>query len=210
MSYLKDLLGESFKEGMTEDEISEALQNLGVGKTKDNTSEIDKLKAQLSKANSEAADYKKQLRAKQSDEEAKKAEQAAQMKELTEENAKLKRSMTISETSAKLLGLGYDAKLATDTATAMADGNMDAVMKNQAVFLEAQKKQIEAEALKGMHRPKNGSTEGEGASGMTHDKFRKLPLSERFKFAQDNPDEYKEIYGETTPTEGGKDTGGNK
>ena len=68
MSYLSDLLGEAYKEGMTEEEISTALQTAGAGQS--NTAELDKLKAQLSKANSEAADYKKQLRGKQTADEA--------------------------------------------------------------------------------------------------------------------------------------------
>ena len=59
MSYLSDLLGDSYKEGMTEEEISTALQAAGAGQNND--AEINRLKAQLSKANSEAADYKKQV-----------------------------------------------------------------------------------------------------------------------------------------------------
>ena len=66
MSYLSDLLGKAYKEGMTEDEISAALEAVGQG----NDAEVNRLKAALSKANSEAADYKKQLRSKQSDDEA--------------------------------------------------------------------------------------------------------------------------------------------
>ena len=68
MSYLSDLLGDAYKEGMTEEEISTALQSAGAG-AKDNEAEVNRLKAQLSKANSEAADYKKQLRGKQSEDE---------------------------------------------------------------------------------------------------------------------------------------------
>ena len=78
MSYLSDLLGDAYKEGMTEEEISTALQSAGAG-AKDNEAEVNRLKAQLSKANSEAADYKKQLRGKQSEDEAAAAEQKATM-----------------------------------------------------------------------------------------------------------------------------------
>ena len=77
MSYLSDLLGDSYKEGMTEEEISTALQAAGAGQNND--AEINRLKAQLSKANSEAADYKKQLRGKQTADEAAAAEQKATM-----------------------------------------------------------------------------------------------------------------------------------
>lgn len=88
MSYLSDLLGDAYKEGMTEEEISTALQSAGAG-AKDNEAEVNRLKAQLSKANSEAADYKKQLRGKQSEDEAAAAEQKATMDKLTQENADL-------------------------------------------------------------------------------------------------------------------------
>jgi hypothetical protein len=211
MSYLKDLLGDSYKEGMTEDEISSALETLKAGKQTDNSAEVEKLKAQLSKANSEAADYKKQLRSKQSDEEMKAAEIAENMKKLTEENASLKRNIAISQRQAELISMGYDKKLAESTATAMADGDMDTVMKNQAAFIDAQKKQIEADAMKSTPRPKTGSEQGAGVSGMTHDSFRKLSLKERFEFAKNNPDEYKELYENGTDNkESTENTGGNE
>ena len=88
MSYLSELLGNAYKEGMTEEEISNALQSMGAG-VKDSDTEVTRLKAQLSKANSEAAEYKKQLRGKQSADEVAAAEQKAAMNKLTEENLSL-------------------------------------------------------------------------------------------------------------------------
>lgn len=159
MSYLSDLLGSAYKEGMTEDEISTALQTVGQG----NEAEINRLKAALSKANSEAADYKKQLRTKQTDDEAAEAERKANMEKLTQENADLKRSIALSEKKAKLLGMGYDEQLADSTATAMVDGDMDTVMANQSKYLEAQKKDILADKMKKTPRPAGGSENTDGA-----------------------------------------------
>ena len=159
MSYLSDLLGEAYKEGMTEEEISTALQTAGAGQS--NTAELDKLKAQLSKANSEAADYKKQLRGKQTADEAAAAEQKAAMDKLTQENADLKRSFALSDKKAKLIAMGYDEKLADSTAVAMVDGDMDTVMANQAKFNESREKAIQAELMKKTPRPAAGS-EGTG------------------------------------------------
>lgn len=153
MSYLRDLLGSAYKEGMTEEEISTALQAIGQG----NEAELNRLKAALSKANSEAADYKKQLRTKQTDDEAAAAEQKSNMEKLTQENADLKRSMALSESKAKLLAMGYDEELATDTATAMVDGDMDKVMANQSKYLEVQKKNIQADHMRGTPRPAAGA-----------------------------------------------------
>lgn len=155
MSYLSDLLGSAYKEGMTEEEISTALETVGQG----NEAEVNKLKNALSKANSEAADYKKQLRTKQSDDEAAAAMQKEEHDKLVQENADLKRSIALSERKAKLISMGYDEKLADETATAMVDGDMDTVMANQSKYLEVQKKTIQADHMRGTPRPKEGSNQ---------------------------------------------------
>lgn len=159
MSYLSDLLGKAYKEGMTEDEISAALETVGQG----NEAEVNRLKAALSKANSEAADYKKQLRTKQTDDEAAAAAQKEEHDRLVQENADLKRSMALSERKAKLLAMGYDESLADETAAAMVDGDMDKVMANQSKYLEVQKKNIQADAMRKTPRPAAGD-DGDGGS----------------------------------------------
>ena len=159
MSYLSDLLGKAYKEGMTEDEISAALETVGQG----NEAEVNRLKAALSKANSEAADYKKQLRTKQTDDEAAAAAQKEEHDRLVQENADLKRSMALSERKAKLLAMGYDESLADETAAAMVDGDMDKVMANQSKYLEVQKKNIQADAMRKTPRPAAGD-DGNGGS----------------------------------------------
>lgn len=159
MSYLSDLLGKAYTEGMTEDEISAALETVGQG----NEAEVNRLKAALSKANSEAADYKKQLRTKQTDDEAAAAAQKEEHDRLVQENADLKRSMALSERKAKLLAMGYDESLADETAAAMVDGDMDKVMANQSKYLEVQKKNIQADAMRKTPRPAAGD-DGNGGS----------------------------------------------
>ena len=159
MSYLSDLLGKAYKEGMTEDEISAALETVGQG----NEAEVNRLKAALSKANSEAADYKKQLRTKQTDDEAAAAAQKEEHDRLVQENADLKRSMALSERKAKLLAMGYDESLADETAAAMVDGDMDKVMANQSKYLEVQKKNIQADSMRKTPRPAAGD-DGNGGS----------------------------------------------
>lgn len=156
MSYLSDLLGDAYKEGMTEDEISVALQGIGDG----NTAEMNRLKTALSKANSEAADYKKQLRSKQSDDEVTAAAQKEEREKLLQENADLKRLIALSERTAKLLAMGYDEKLAESTATAMVDGDMDTVLANQSKYLEVQKKNISADMMRKTPRPAAGAETG--------------------------------------------------
>lgn len=153
MSYLSDLLGNAYTEGMTEDEISAALE----ARDNNKNTEFNRLKAALSKANSEAADYKRQLRTKQSDEEAAETARKEEHEKLLQENAELKRSIALSEKKAKLISMGYAEKLATETAEAMVDGDMDKVLVNQGVYLETQKKDILAEAMRKTPRPAPGA-----------------------------------------------------
>lgn len=162
MSYLSDLLGGAYTEGMSEEDISEALSNVMKGKEESGSAELTKLKNALSKANSEAADYKKQLRAKMSEDEAAAVAKQEEIDKILKENADLKRNMALSERQTKLLAMGYDEKLALSTAEAMVDGDMETVMANQAKYLEAQKKEILADKMKSTPRPGGGAESGGG------------------------------------------------
>lgn len=157
---LKELLGEAYKEGMTFEEAEAALRN--VTPPDNGAGEVTKLKTALSKANAEAAEYKKQLRAKQTDDEAAAAAQKEEHERLMKENADLKRSATVSEKKAKFLALGYDDQLAESTAAALVDGDMETVITNQSKFLEVQKKDLFADKMKKTPRPGAGA-EGSGA-----------------------------------------------
>lgn len=167
MSYLSDLLGDAYKEGMTEDEISVALE----GKKSTSDSEMIRLKNALTKANSEAAEWKKKVREYQTDEEAKAAAQKEELEKIIQENADLKRAANISDKKAKLISLGYDEKAADETATAMIDGDLEKVISNQAVFLEAQKKIAVADQLRKTPRPNGNGSDGDDSSGKQYDKL---------------------------------------
>lgn len=164
MSYLSELLGDAYKEGMTEEDISAALEKAN----KKGTSDVDKLKASLTKANAEAAKYKQQLRERQTDEEAAKSAQEEQLKTLIEQNNELKRTLDLSEKKSKLMGAGYDEELAGVTAKAMIDGDIDTVIANQAKYLEAQKAAIKTDLMKQTPRPTEGS---DGASPVDYNKL---------------------------------------
>lgn len=96
---------------------------------------------------SEASELSKQLKAKMTEQELADAESEKAFADMKAELETLKREKTVSGYKAKYLGLGYDEKLADETAIAMADGKTDIVFANQQKFLENQKKAIEAEAL---------------------------------------------------------------
>lgn len=156
MSYLSDLLGSAYKEGMTEDEISTALETVNVSATEKHDSEINKLKTALSKTNAEAARYKKQLQGLQSEEEAAKAAQKEEWDRITQENAELKQTIAVSERQTQLLGIGYAPELAAVTAKAMVEGDLNTVIANQQKFLEAKTKEMATNAMKNTPRPPMG------------------------------------------------------
>ena len=114
---------------------------------KDNSDEVTKLKTALSKANSDAAEWKRQFREKQT--EAERAEAERQEREAAVENElrELRRDKTVSGFMAQCLALGYDKELALRAAEAMADNDAAAIMACQQDFLEAKQKELEAAAL---------------------------------------------------------------
>ena len=131
-------------------------------------SEVDKLKAALSKANSEAAEYKRQLREKQSASEREAAERAEQEKAMRDELETLRKEKAVTDYTNKALEVGFDAEIAAQTANAMADGNMDAVFDALKAFVEATKTRLENEALNrqpalsaGVPPTKNTTTDAE-------------------------------------------------
>jgi hypothetical protein len=136
-------------ESMTAEEKLKALEeyDFDAPAPKDNTDEVTKLKSALSRANSEAADWKRQLREKQTEAERAEAERAEREKAVEEELKSLRRDKTVSGYIAQCLALGYSAELAQKAAEAMADGNAAEIFACQQEFLEVKKKEIEAAAL---------------------------------------------------------------
>ena len=122
----------------------------------DDNSDVEKYKNLISKANSEAAEWKKKHNALLSDDQRKEQEQKEQYDSLVKELESLKKEKTVSEHKAKFLGLGYNEALATETATALADGDLAKVFSNQQIFLTEREKAIKAEALKSTPTPPAG------------------------------------------------------
>lgn len=112
----------------------------------DNT-EADKLKAALSKANSEAAEWKRQFREKQTEAERAEAEQAEKQKAMMDELTSLRREKETSSLIAQFMSTGYDKDLAAKAAEAMVDGRTADVISIQTEFLTQKQKELEAAAL---------------------------------------------------------------
>ena len=186
---IKDLLKDAYKEGMTIEEINAALE--GIDLPTDNTSEIERLRNALSKSNSEAADYKKQLREKMSADEIKAKEDSERYEDLQTKYEALLKESNISKNKARLLALGYNDALATETAEAMENGEIDKVFANQKKHIESVEKRIREDALKDTPKPTGGS----GKSTITKETLKGMSPLERHVFSVQNPELYKEIYG---------------
>ena len=156
--------------------------------------DLEKVKDAKNKANSEAAEYKKQLKALQDQQKTGNTKADATIAQLQEQVAELTRQNTISSYTAQYVALGYEAELAKATAIATADGDVATVFENQRKFLEAHDKQTKADILKQTPGPGKGGT-GKQAPAMTLEKFRKLSQAERMKFAAEFPEEYAKLYG---------------
>lgn len=186
---IKDLLKDAYKEGMTLEDVEKALESVEL--PSDGSAEIERLKNALSKSNSEAANYRKQLNEKLTEDERKAKEDAEKQEKLQNDYDALLKKVTISEHKAKFLSLGYDDKLADETAEAMANGEFDKVLANQKKHLEAVEKKIRADVLKGTPEPRGGN----GDSKITLKSLREMSPAERLEFSQKHPEEYKELYG---------------
>jgi len=159
-----------------------------------NDAEAKKWKAQFDKVASELAAANKALKAKMTEDEQKEADRLAAEAAIKAELDALRKDKTISDSKAKFLGLGYDEKLAAETAKALADGDMDKVFANQQIHIDNVKKAAAASALAGDPKPPAGSS---GGAKITKEQFDAMGYSERLKLHNEQPELYKQFTGGT-------------
>jgi hypothetical protein len=157
-----------------------------------NYESVARHKANADKAASEAAAYKKQLRERQTDEEAKAAKAAEEQAAIMAELETLRHEKLVGTYVTSYMDMGFDAKLAQATAEAMAKGDTETVFKNQKLHLENREKALKAELLKQTPPPASGNPN----TVMKKEEFAKLSLPEKQKFATENPEQYKAFYAE--------------
>lgn len=148
--------------GYAEMSTEDKLKALEAYEYEDNAAELEKQKAAVSKANSEAAEWKRKHNALLSEDEQKKQEQADDLAKMQKELDELRKGKTVSEFKAKLIAQGYDEALAEETAQAMADGDTAKVFANQGKFLEDYAKRVKADTLKKTPKPASGAGFGSG------------------------------------------------
>lgn len=142
------------------------------------------------KTASELASKKKELDEKLSDDEKKAQEDKEARDKLQADYDKLLHENKVSKYKTKFLGMGYEEKLAEETAVAMADGDSEKVFANQKKHLESVEKKVRADVLKDTPKP---TPDGDGKT-MTLDKLRKMSPQERYDYSVKNPEEYKSLY----------------
>ena len=109
--------------------------------------EVTKLKAALSKANSDAAEWKRQFREKQTEAERAEAERKEHEAAVEDELRTLRRDKSVSGYVAQYLALGYTQELALKAAEATADNDAATIMSCQQEYIAAKTKELEAAAL---------------------------------------------------------------
>ena len=147
-------------------------------------------KSVFDKKASEASELGKQLRAKQTDEEAKAAKDAEEREALLARVQELEHKELVGNYTASYLALGYDEKSAKATAEALAKGDMETVFASQKNHNENREKTLRAEWLKETPPPMGGGAD----KGMKKEDFSKLSLAEKQKFATEHPEEYANFY----------------
>ena len=137
---------DGYAEMSAEDKLK-ALEAYEFEAPKPDTTEADKLKAALNKASADAAEWKRQYREKQTEQEREAAERAEREQATMTELEALRKERAIDKLEKQYLGAGYSAELAANAAKAMADGDTETVLKMQMAFLDESKRSWEAAAL---------------------------------------------------------------
>lgn len=180
-------------EEMTAEEKLEALKGIEFPNVSEMVakSEYEKLKSATDKASHEASEWKKKYNATLDENQKKEVEEKERSEELQKELESLRKENAVSKYSKKYLALGYEEDLANKAAKALYEGDMDKIFDIQKSVMEAKVSEVTAEVARQTPPPL-------GSSGttptMTKEALSKMTQAERMKFANENPEEYRQIY----------------
>lgn len=154
--------------------------------------ELAKQKAALDKATKEAGDYRKQLRAKQTADEAA-AEEAKEAAEARDrELNELRKRFAVAETSKKAMSFFADEAVANAVAESLYGAeDADAVLMAIAKAWTAKEKALRVEYGK-IPAPGVGSSDG---VTITKEQLDSMSYLQRVEFANKHPDEYEKLMG---------------
>lgn len=138
---------ENFETMSTEDKLKALLDYEYEAPKADESAELARVRNALNKASSECADYKKQLRERQTEAEREAADRLERENALQEELKAYKVRERVSTYKAQLMSVGYDAETAEVMANALPEGVSDDFFAKQKSFLEGQRQKIVTETL---------------------------------------------------------------
>lgn len=152
--------------------------------------EVAKLKRQVDKASSEAADWKKKYKASLDETEKASMEKAEAEALKDEELNQLRRENTMNKIEKSYLAMGWTADEASRMATAEVDGDFDNKAKIMAEVDARKKKDFESEFL--ASRPDVNIGAGNGQT-YTKEQFDKMSPVERTTLKRENEAEYRRL-----------------
>lgn len=139
---------EGYREDMTAEERLALLDDMDVA-PKGTTV----LKSVFDKTSSDLAAAKKEIKKRMSDDEQRDAERAAEDSAFREELAELKKREAIRDRKMSLMEMGYDAASAEKLATALHDGDNEAIFGAMKKFNADLEKNLKAQILKDTPHP---------------------------------------------------------
>lgn len=134
-------------DNLSADEKVAALLNQEIEVEQTEPADVTKLKTSLSKANSEAAEYKRLLREKQTEAERAEADRAEREKALQDELASYRDKERISTYKANLMGAGIDEPTADLMAKSLPEGVSDEYFLATKSFLDNQRQKLLTESI---------------------------------------------------------------
>lgn len=178
-----------YKDGMTAEELLELIDSTEFPDIKEvpvaqtPTGKIVR-KEVFDKTAHELAEYKRQLRARMSEEEVREQERNAQIQEMQDRIADYERREKISTNKAKFLENGFSAESAASMAEALADSDFDKVFSGIASYRSQIEKDVKDALLKATPVP---DAVGNGPKVVTKDDFMKMSTSDQMAYIAEHP-----------------------
>lgn len=131
----KTLLGSAYTEGMTDEDAQAKFNEIYMPRS-DHEKEIARSKSLIDQYSAQIAENKRKERERMSEDEKKAAEEQERWANLENQNKALQRELNISKLAAAYVDRGFDKDFATETATAMYDGDNATVLSNEKIFAD--------------------------------------------------------------------------
>ena len=131
----KAILGSAYSEGMTDEEAQAKFNELYMPRA-DHDREIQKNKTLIDQYTAQIAENKRKQREQMSESEKAEAERKEQWDAMVKKNQDLERTLKIYELAGAYMERGFDKDFATETATAMYDGDNATVLSNEKIFAD--------------------------------------------------------------------------